>query len=741
MAELDATNQPTPEAQGIDLRQYWRVLVRRRWPILAVFVGVVALNAVYTFRLPKVYAASATLVIEMAAPKVLGNGAVQDVADSSSPSFWYSKEYYETQFNVLRSRVVAELVAHKLLTGREDQLLGLDQVDSPEAREAGIKALEQLRTQMRARPDPGSLMLGRIGVEAVKDSRITRLTSDDRDPLMAAAIVNAFANAYMEYNLSSKSVTTEEATENLQTRLPELDQRVQQSTQDLVEYRKAKDIGSSFEDKQKLIAERTMRINQELVTIRIRKATLKARNDAIASLDKSPDDVAKAAQVPESNQDVVRQLQLRLIDARTECEQLEERLLAEHPKLKDCKVKLANASRAYQTEVATILARARAEYTNVVQTEHNLLEELNQAKADAEVLAAAEPEYQKRKRAYESNLRLYDLAIKSLKETGLSGTTRMNNVSMLDAAKPVLSPAKPNVRNNLAIGVIAALLLSVLFAFFLDFVDNTITRQEEIEERLGLSFLGILPAFSDKGVSHSDTHVFEAPKSAAAECCRAIRTNLLFMSPERVLKSLLVTSAGPRDGKTTTAASLAITMAESGNKVLLVDADLRRPRVHTAFKVPNGAGLSSLVLGEGTLEGLVKSSGVPNLSLLTCGPIPPNPAELLHTKAFQALLQQMAEKFDRVIIDSPPVGAVADAVVLSTLVDGTVVVIRAGSTSRDLARRAVRALKDVKSRIFGAILNDIDLEDRQAGGYYYYSKYGYYYGEPEGKDAPKAERA
>jgi capsular exopolysaccharide synthesis family protein len=179
-------------------------------------------------------------------------------------------------------------------------------------------------------------------------------------------------------------------------------------------------------------------------------------------------------------------------------------------------------------------------------------------------------------------------------------------------------------------------------------------------------------------------------------------------------------------------------MAESGNRVLLVDADLRRPRVHTAFKVANGAGLSSLILGEGTLESTVKSSGVPNLTLLTCGPVPPNPAELLHTEAFKALLAQMGQQFDRVIIDSPPVGAVADAVVVSTQVDGTVMVVKSQVTSRDLARRAVRALRDVNARIFGAILNDIDLEDRQGGGYYYYAKYGYYYGESESKDTTPA---
>lgn len=744
MAEIDLADsspQGTPEP-SVDLRQYWRVVLKRRWLILGVFVAVVGLTTAYTLRLPKSYAASASVVIEMAAPKILGNGVVQDVAESSSPSYWYSKEYYETQFNVLRSRGVAERVAQLLLTGRDDQLLGLDRVSSADAREKGLKALESLRAAMRQRPDPGALVLGRVVVEPVKDSRVVRLSVEDRDPVLAAAIANAFAQAYMTHNLASKSVTTSEATESLNSSLPELDAAVRKATDEIAKFKTKNNISGSFEQEQKLVLDRLHAINSNLTDVVILKANAAARSDAIAEIEKNPDEVQRAAQVSDGSAEVIRQLHLREIDARSDCEQLEERMLAEHPKLRDCRAKLAAAQKAYRTELDTVLAKAKADFAKVARTEKNLLKELAEAQLRSAALNSLDSDYQALRRSVEQSQRLFDIAVKSQSETKLSDKTRLNNVTMLDAALPSLSPARPNVRNNVLGGVFAGLLLGLLLAFALEWLDNTVASQEEIEERLGVTFLGIIPSFStgEKGVISSDLHVFEAPKSAAAECCRAIRTNLLFMSPERPLKSILVTSAGPRDGKTTTAASLAVTMAESGNRVLLVDADLRRPRVHTAFKVPNGAGLSSLVLGEGTLEGLAKSSGVPNLSLLTCGPVPPNPAELLHTQAFKALLAEMTSKFDRVIIDSPPVGAVADSVVMSTLVDGTVLVVKSGSTSRDLARRTVRALRSVKARIFGAVLNDVDLQDRQSGGYYYYSKYGYYYGEPETKDRAAASR-
>ncbi len=724
---------------NLDLRQYWRVVVRRRWLMVGSFVVVTLLGILYTVRLPKTYSATTTIIMDMTAPKILGNGVVQDVTETNQP-FWASKEYFETQYSVMKSRAVAERVVRLIRSGRDDKLLLFDQVESEDAKERGLKALHSFRAQLASASDPAGMLMGRLQVDPVKESKITKLQVDDGNPLLAAALANAFTDAYMEFNLESKSVTTGEATESLEERLPDLDGKVQASAQELADFKAKHDVGASFEEKQKLVDERIGRINGELVNIRIKRAQVKARNDAIAAINAATtaDDVQRAAQVPESAAGAAQQLKLGLINTENECEELSQRLGPEHPKMVECRIKLKNAHKAFDTEVATILAREQAEYANAVATEKNLQEEMTLARADAQELANLEPGYDRLKRAHETNVRLYEVALKSLKETGLSDRTRLNNVTVLDIARPVLSATKPNVRNNILFSLILGLGLGLLLAFGLEFLDNTITTQEQIEERLGLSFLGILPSIGGEGDAERDMIVHTQPKSAVAECCRAVRTNLLFMSPERPLKSILVTSAGPRDGKTTTAASLAVTMSESGNRVLLVDADLRRPRIHAAFKVPNNAGLSSLILGEGKLKDLVKSSGVPNLSLLTCGPVPPNPAELLHTDSFKALLAEMMTQYDRVIIDSPPVGAVADGVVVSTQVDGTLLVVKSGVTSRDMARRAVRALKDVNARIFGAILNDVNLEDRQYGGYYYYSKYGYYYGESESKKSPAA---
>jgi polysaccharide biosynthesis transport protein len=325
------------------------------------------------------------------------------------------------------------------------------------------------------------------------------------------------------------------------------------------------------------------------------------------------------------------------------------------------------------------------------------------------------------------------MVLQRLKETGVTGMLQMSNVRVLDRAEPPDRPVKPRSVRNLALAVLLGLAGGVGLAFLLETLDTSISTREQIEERLGLPFLGIIPKIEAEPGAKPELTVFSSPTSAAAECLRSIRTNLLFMSPEKPLRTMLVTSSGPSEGKTTTAAALAATMAGGGNRVLLVDADMRRPRVHKVFGMQSGTGLSALILGEGTLEQAISRTAIPNLDVLPCGPVPPNPAELLHTAAFAKLLAQMAGTYDRVVIDSPPAGVVADAIVISTHVDGTLMVLKAGQTSRDAAVRTARSLHAVKARLFGAVLNDLDLEDRRYGQYYYYYRSGYYRdGETEG---------
>jgi succinoglycan biosynthesis transport protein ExoP len=716
---------------SIDLQAYWRTIVRRRWLIIPFFLAVVLVTGIVTLRQTRIYDATCTIIIDLSAPKVLDKDSVQEVVESGSGGYWYSKEFYETQYKVLTSRTVAQRVVDKLQLGQNLKFLGLDGERDPAETE-----------QLRARTDPVAILLRNLKLAPVKDSRIVRLTYEDADPQFAAQVANTLAESYIAENLSVKTVTTQNASEWLETQLADLEKKLDQSSKALFDFKKSHDIvATTWEDRQSMVTQRLIQINSALTQARVKRAELQARNDAIQqasqSLDK-PGAEVEALQ-PVASSISIQQIKMRYIETRADCADLRSKYGEGHPRLQACDKKLAETLQGMRDEIKTALNVARQEYQDTVKTERNLTALLTETKTDAFGLNQYERDYLELKRSYDNNQRLYELVLKRLKDTGVSGMLQVSNVRILDRARPANRPVRPDLVRNLALAVLIGLLGGVGLAFAAEALDTTITSQQQVEERLGLTFLGIIPSIEKaKDGSSQDLVVHSQPKSAVAECLRAVRTNLLFMSPEKPLKTIMVTSPGPQEGKTTTATSLAITMAASGNRVLLVDADMRRPRIHRVFGLQNQAGLSSLILGEGSLGALAQATSVENLFVLPCGPVPPNPAELLHTAAFVRLLAEMSASFDRVIIDSPPIGVVADAVVMGTHVDGTLIVLKAGQTSRDVARQAVRQLSDVKAPLFGAVLNDLDLTDQKYGQYAYYYRYGYYYGD---RTAPKAGEA
>jgi capsular exopolysaccharide synthesis family protein len=716
------------EVDAIDLRAYWRTLLRRRWLVIPFFVASLLVTTIVTLRQTKIYDATCTVIIDLVAPKVLDKD-VQEVVESGSGGYWYSREYYETQYKVIASRAVAQRAIDKLQLAANDKFLRTTGIADPTARQAA-----------RQRLDAVAILLANLKVEPVKDSRIVKIRYEDPDPELAAIVANAVAEAYIGESLAVRSTTTASASDWLEQQLQDLEQKLDRSGKALFEFKRAHDIvAASWEDRQSMVSQQLTAVNAALTNSRLRKAELQARNEAIVGLGgdaKSGTDAESL--VPVATSQAIQQLKVRYLDIRSECADLRGRYLDDHPRVGECVKRLGLAKQGLDDQVKIALEGARKEYEEVIRTERNLLALLNETKSNAFGLNQYERDYMELKRTYDNNQRLYELVLKRLKDTGVTGMLQASNVRILDRARPNSAPVSPRAARNVLLALVLGFIGGVALAFAAEYLDTSITTQEQIEERLRLTFLGIIPNIerNKDGTAH-DLVVHTHPKSAVAECLRAVRTNLLFMSPEKPLKTILVTSSGPQEGKTTSATSLAITMAGSGNRVLLVDADMRRPRVHRIFGHANTIGLSSLILGESTLQATVRTTEVPNLSVLPCGPVPPNPAELLHTTAFQKLLAEMGAQFDRVIVDSPPIGVVADAVVMSTHVDGTLLVLKAGRTSRDAARQAVRQLRDVNAAIFGAVLNDLDLQNQKYGHYAYYYRYGYYDGEgTSGKPRP-----
>jgi capsular exopolysaccharide synthesis family protein len=361
-----------------------------------------------------------------------------------------------------------------------------------------------------------------------------------------------------------------------------------------------------------------------------------------------------------------------------------------------------------------------------------------------------EIEYKRLHRSKENNERLFELILGRTKENDLTRMLRINNIHIVD--RPLLPgrPIKPNVGLNISIGVALGLMFGVFAAMGRAFLDRTVKTPDDVTNELGLGFLGLLPEIDEGGISpaygrkkrrHSrnkgtlrtrELIVHELPASGTAEASRAIRTNLLFMAPDHPYRSILVTSAGPSEGKTTVACCIAVAMAQAGQRVCLVDCDLRRPRLHRIFKERSDRGVTTAILAEEPGALVAMPTEITNLSVVTAGPIPPNPAELFHSQRFAAFVASLTAQFDRVIIDSPPIVAVTDAAVLSRLVDGVVMVVRAFSTTKDIVRHGARVLHDVGAKMAGIVLNAVDLNRQEYQYYYYYYHREGYYSQPAG---------
>lgn len=709
---------PVRAPEAFNLRAWLLILRRRAGLIVAITVAVFLAGAIKTLREEKRYSASVSLVIELQAPKVLGD-QVQDVGESQA-SFWQTKEFFETQFLFLRSKAVAGRVVRRLGLSRDEAFLGLEKVPREQVKEALAKA------------DAAGVLQARVRVEPVRDSRVVRIVVEDRDPAKAALLANTVAEEFIAFNLDEKLGMSRAASDWLRAQLEELQGKLGQSEQSLYRYKRENDIlTASLEDSQSIVGKRLSALSDALTQVRRERAALDAKVAQVraARAGRSLSNLPQVVLSPVVQSERARavQLSLELADTRTRYGEENPKLLALEEKHRDA---LAQVAR----EEERIARSVELESDVVRETEKNLDKLLDLAKREAFEVNKKEVDYGRLKREQENNAKVVELVLRRLKDVDLAGLLRTNNVRVLDPAEPPDSPSAPNVRFLLLVFLGLGVVAGGLAALFLEKLDHTVKGQEEVEEATGVAFLGIVPAVHPEGKEPVELVLFKNPQSAVAECLRTVRTNLLFLGTDRPLARLLVTSSGPQEGKTTAVVGLGVAFAQSGQRVLLVDTDLRRPRLHKVFGLSSDLGLSSVLLDEKKLGEALKATEVPGLSVLPCGPIPPNPAELLHTERFQALVLELSRRFDRVIYDSPPVAAVTDAQILSGVVDGVVLLGKAGKTSRDQLARARRALGDVGARVVGALLNAVDLTDR--GGYYHYD----YYGRRAGDETPKSKR-
>jgi len=707
----------------IDFRAYWRT-IRKRWPfvVLSVLVGT-AIAFVVTYREPKVYESTCQVIIEPQAPQVLPGA--KDVVELGTGSYWADREFYETQYRIIQSTAVAQRTAEKLGLQYDPDYGPVQQTN-------------------RNLADLGRALAGQVSVKALKESRVALITVTDRKPQRAALIANTLADTYIEYNLDYKLEGARTAMAWLAEQEAELKTQLESSEMKLYQFKKDRNLlAVSLDDKQSMLSQNLASVNTKLTELRIHILEQDAKRRMI---ERARNNIAEEETLPEIRaNNNISSLRGSFVQLAKEYGDLSSKYGPEHPRIKAITAQMDSIKKAYQEEIDGVLASFEKSYQQMLDNERSLKTMMDKERKDAIELSKIEVDYKPLQRAAEQNTKMYGLIASRQKEIDTTGPMRANNVRVLERATEPGIPVRPRPLQNLMIGLLLGLATGIGLAFVIEALDNTLKTQSDVEQFLGVPVLGLVPIIgkAPAGEQESDDlrdrdlGVFLDPKSVAAECCRSIRTNILFMSPDKPMRIFVVTSPSPQEGKTTTAINLGVTMAEAGGRVLLVDTDMRRPRLHKSFGVPNQTGISTVTVGKSTIEEAIKRTDVPNLDVLPCGPVPPNPSELLHTDRFAHVLADCAKLYDRIILDSPPTSAVTDPAVLGNLSDGVVLVVKAGETTRDAAMHARRQLGGAKAHLCGVIVNAIDFSNPAYGYDYYYRnyyRYGYTYGsEPDQK--------
>jgi capsular exopolysaccharide synthesis family protein len=481
---------------------------------------------------------------------------------------------------------------------------------------------------------------------------------------------------------------------------------------------------------EQVTAQKLAQLNAQVVEAESKRVEAETRYQQATALTSTPDMLDSIPEV--LNNELIRQIKSMEVELYKRMSELSKKYGENHPQMVAIESELKTLQKRKGQEVNRVINSLRSEYKVAQAKENSLKAALERQKKESLELNQKAIAYAVLQREAESARQMYELLIKRFKETSLTEDMKTGNIRIIDQAEVPLHPVRPKRRLNLLLAVVVGLLTGTGLAFFFEYLDNTIKLPEDIKRHLGIPYLGPVPAmaFAENGKPDGnrvpELVTLHAPKSTASEAYRGIRTSILFSSADKPPQVLLISSAAPQEGKTCTALNLAITMAQADTKVVLVDCDMRKPSLHRVMGVPKDIGLSNLLVGSCDVKEAIISTRIENLDLIPSGPIPPNPSEILGSARMATLLELLRKTYQRIIIDSPPITAVTDAAVLGSLADGSVIVVRAGDTPREIVRNGVNHLMSVNSRILGAVLNGVDME---RDGYSYYQYYYYYYGE------------
>ena len=712
----------TGQEENIHLRDYMSVILKRRKIILAFFISVVVTTTIISLLMVPAYQSSVTIKINNQNPDVF-----------SIPGLPFSKpgsDYYTTQYELLKSRSLAEKVIIKLNLDKNPDFLpvvnifskALDAIVSPIS--SAFSSLFNLKDD-RPASAPGkqkgipthlsNALISRVEVTPVKDSQLVKVSFEANTPELSMAVTNALAYAYIEYDLESRIDASRQAKAFLEKQISDTKAKTEESENILNKYASKNQIIFLDSGKQSVLTQKLSGINSSLSEA----ATERMKKEALHNQIKE-----SGTAIPEIlNNSLIQGLAKEYASLEAEYSNMSSIYTPDYPKMKNLKGQMDTVSYRLEAEKTRLTKSIQSDYYAAQKKERYLKDSFETLQQQVLNFQERAVQYETLKREVDTNKELHNNLLQKLNEVGIAAMSKASSIQVVDPAVYPKHPYKPNKSLNFVLSVIFGLMGGVGLAFFVEYFDNTIKDTQEIEKNIRLPSLGMIPLRDNVAV---DTRPMLVGSSTdqVAEAFRSIGTFLLLSSSEKPPQTILITSPGGNEGKTTICINIASALAEAIGKGIIIDADLRKPRMHSFFELSNKDGLSNYLSGNIDFDSsdrrLIRPTSMKGISVITSGPTPPNPSELLYSARMKTLLDALQTMYSFVIIDAPPVMGMPDSVLLSSLVDGTVLVVRSGETQKNALSETKKVFNSINAKLLGVILNGVKKNDMK---YDYYSHY------------------
>ncbi len=745
----------------IDLLEYWRIILKRKW-VLATFAAVIVVFvAVLSFTATPLYKATATILIDEPSASLVN---IQDVLNAGG---YYQTDflgtYFNTQLKLITSRSLAERVAKKLdLGARPEFRTARSSRTNPVQAIKGILSLRWAFPRKKPAAAAGGsgaataaasyafAVLDGLEISPVPETRIVQVSYTSSQPVLAADIVNMLAEEFVRYSVETRYEATKQTSEFLGETVAQLREDLKRKEEGLQKYGEEKKL-LFLSDKESSVVNKFSDVNTAFTEAQIDRYKKEAQFRELRDLniDALPESVTNP---------VIQALKASYSQARSEYEEKGKFYGPDYPEMVKLRSRLDSTRKTLGEEIQKAVGSAEADYRAALNKERSLQGLLESQRTDVVKMNNNAILYRSLQIEVDNMRNLLSTLVSKQNEIQVSsqlGGLRTSNIKIVDRALVPGAPFTPNTRRNLMMALFLGLFGGLGLIFLVEYLDNTVKGPEDAEKLVGLPSLGIIPYLTADGLKKPATYgahqysygaegepeketmpeVSEIelinylfPKFSIAEDYRTVRTAILFSHPDSSPKTVCFTSSLPQEGKTATVSNIAISFAQLEGKVLLIDADLRKPRLHKVFKTRNVVGLSNFLTGSLSLDEAILKTSIENIWIIPSGPHPPNPAELLNSKRMRDLLAKVKDRFDTVLIDTPPVLAVIDPVIVSSLTDCTVLVVKAGKTTRRALAKSVEEVRKAKSEIVGVVFNEVKL-GRQGLGMPYYHYYQYEYGE------------